>query len=247
MSNNALAIFLDSPMQSWGVGSRFQRRETETFPTKSGVLGLIAAAMGIDKHCETEADQLKPLSALGFSVFRVRSANDRIQVQRLVDFHTVGGGWYDDWQKDKSDIRAKMQTPCKAGDGSPFGTVITRRSFLTDARFVAVLEGEGNVVQAIADSLENPTWGVWFGRKCCLPASPLTPTLAANPEAAVSALLLRMGHDPSEEILGDGLHEPDSQNAETWYQADHPVSFGTREFQSRPVSRIITSETPAKS
>ncbi len=237
MSNSALAIFLDSPMQSWGAGSRFQRRETETFPTKSGVLGLIAAAMGIDKHAEDEADQLKPLAALSFSVFRIRNADGNVQVQRLVDFHTVGGGWYDDWQADKSDIRAKMQTPCKAGDGSPFGTVITRRSFLTDARFIAVLEGEDSAIQTIASALQNPTWGVWFGRKCCLPASPLTPTLGANAEAAVVALLGRLELDSGVSTIGDGVHEPNHQDAETWYQSDYPISFGKREFQSRPVTR----------
>lgn len=41
-----LALRLAAPLQSWGASSRFVRRSTEPAPTKSGVLGLIAAAQG---------------------------------------------------------------------------------------------------------------------------------------------------------------------------------------------------------
>ena len=48
MSNKAcLALLLDGPMQSWGFTSRFTRRTTALHPTKSGVVGLLAAALGI--------------------------------------------------------------------------------------------------------------------------------------------------------------------------------------------------------
>ncbi|MFQ3583257.1 MAG: type I-E CRISPR-associated protein Cas5/CasD [Chloracidobacterium sp.] len=38
-----------APMQSWGWRSRFQERDTEREPTKSGIIGLIAAALGRDR------------------------------------------------------------------------------------------------------------------------------------------------------------------------------------------------------
>ncbi|NEW51651.1 type I-E CRISPR-associated protein Cas5/CasD [Nocardia cyriacigeorgica] len=41
-----LLMRLAAPLQSWGVSSRFARRETQQYPSKSGVLGLIAAAQG---------------------------------------------------------------------------------------------------------------------------------------------------------------------------------------------------------
>jgi len=65
MSSNAwLALLLDGPMQSWGHASRFERRTTALHPTHSGVLGLIAAALGIDKHAPDEGAQLARLDAL---------------------------------------------------------------------------------------------------------------------------------------------------------------------------------------
>ncbi|RSX51584.1 type I-E CRISPR-associated protein Cas5/CasD [Bifidobacterium callimiconis] len=44
-----LLMRLAGPLQSWGASSRFTRRETESMPTKSGVIGMIAAALGIGR------------------------------------------------------------------------------------------------------------------------------------------------------------------------------------------------------
>ena len=49
-----LALLLDAPLQSWGFASRFQRRTTGLHPTKSGVIGLICAAMGLAKGSAEE-------------------------------------------------------------------------------------------------------------------------------------------------------------------------------------------------
>lgn len=43
---HSLLLLLKGPMQSWGDESRFKIRATATTPTKSGVVGLIAAAQG---------------------------------------------------------------------------------------------------------------------------------------------------------------------------------------------------------
>ncbi len=58
-----LLIRLVGPMQSWGSRSHFDDRDTEAEPTRSGVLGLCAAALGIDR-----ADPIEDLTALHFGV-----------------------------------------------------------------------------------------------------------------------------------------------------------------------------------
>ena len=58
-----LLIRLAGPMQAWGASSRFSRRDTRQEPTKSGVLGLIAAAQGMRR-----TDGLDHLAALSFGV-----------------------------------------------------------------------------------------------------------------------------------------------------------------------------------
>lgn len=73
-----LLLRLAGPMQGWGDSSRFTRRETRPEPTKSGVLGLLAAADG-----RRRSDSVEDLARLRFGV-RVD------QVGRLeVDFQTA--------------------------------------------------------------------------------------------------------------------------------------------------------------
>jgi CRISPR system Cascade subunit CasD len=65
-------------MQSWGSRSRFQERDTEREPTKSGIIGLLCAALGRDR-----AEPLDDLAALRMGV--------RVDLEgRLeIDYHTA--------------------------------------------------------------------------------------------------------------------------------------------------------------
>lgn len=220
----ALALYLDAPLQSWGVSSRFQRRDTGSHPTKSGVLGLIAAAMGIDKHAADEAFRVAPLAACRFMVFPVSRPGKDHPALRLEDYHTVGGGY------DRDDPVDRLRIARKAS-GGPSTTVVTRRFYLEQARFAAVLEGAKSVLESAAAALQDPVWGVWFGRKCCLPAAPLMPTLAPTSDESLRLLLERL----QARVANEGRTEKEGDGA--WYQHDEPVSFGSREFRSRPVSR----------
>ncbi|CAL9672613.1 hypothetical protein SUDANB15_07514 (plasmid) [Streptomyces sp. enrichment culture] len=78
-----LVLRLAGPLQSWGASSRFTRRTTESAPTKSGVVGLLAAAAGIERGDDT---RLAPLAALRFAV-RIDQPGTRIR-----DFHTAHHG-----------------------------------------------------------------------------------------------------------------------------------------------------------
>ncbi|MCY0931657.1 type I-E CRISPR-associated protein Cas5/CasD [Streptomyces sp. H27-H1] len=60
---SVLVLRLAGPLQSWGASARFARRTTETAPTKSGVSGLLAAALGRDRTAD-----LSDLAALRFAV-----------------------------------------------------------------------------------------------------------------------------------------------------------------------------------
>lgn len=53
-----LLLRLAGPMQSWGTRSRFDERDTDLEPSKSGVIGLLCAAMGIDRAEEGPVLQL---------------------------------------------------------------------------------------------------------------------------------------------------------------------------------------------
>ena len=232
-SGSALAFFLDGPLQSWGVSSRFQRRGSESFPTKSGVLGLLAAALGIDKNAEDEAEHLAPIRQLRLTVYRVEPLERSHPVVRLEDFHTVGGGY------DAKDPVERLRISHKAS-GGPSTTIITHRTYLTDARFAVVLEGDSAVLERCREALQDPRWGVWFGRKSCLPASPLAPTPAPTGEESLNQLLTKLGTASSTTWQAvEGREEVAAVGHSTgvWFAPDQPVSFGKREFRSRPVKR----------
>ena len=41
-----ILMWLEAPLQSWGVNSKYQRRDTLNFPSKSGIMGIILSALG---------------------------------------------------------------------------------------------------------------------------------------------------------------------------------------------------------
>ena len=76
-----LLLRFAAPMQAWGSDSKFNIRSTEGEPTKSGVIGMIAAAMGIQRNDDPK--KLEPLNALKFGVRVEREG------KLLKDFHMV--------------------------------------------------------------------------------------------------------------------------------------------------------------
>jgi len=75
-----LLLRLAAPLQAWGADSKFETRKTGREPTKSGVIGLLAAALGLRRD---ESEALTRLTGLRFGVRVEREG------QLLVDYHTA--------------------------------------------------------------------------------------------------------------------------------------------------------------
>lgn len=75
-----LLLRLAGPLQSWGIDSKFETRRTNDFPTKSGVIGLLAAALGYSRD-----EPLDILTALNFGI-RIDKEGDL-----LTDYHIARG------------------------------------------------------------------------------------------------------------------------------------------------------------
>ena len=140
-----LLLRLAAPLQSWGSDSKFETRKTNREPTKSGVVGLLAAALGIGRD---EPERLAPLTALRFGVRVEREGT------LLVDFHTA----------------KKIDPKTKKVDTS----YITYRHYLSDAVFLAGLESEDTaLLQQLQDALHSPVFPLYLGRRSCPPTLPL--------------------------------------------------------------------------
>ena len=141
-----LLLRLVGPMQSWGTISRFDQRDTGKEPSKSGVVGLLAAAMGIDRENWTD---LEPLLHLSMGV-----RHDRAGVPRR-DYQTA--------QNIISADRSKIHE-----------TAVTTRDYLADAAFlVGVAAADDALLGRLHAALRDPVWPLALGRKSYVPSEPI--------------------------------------------------------------------------
>lgn len=142
-----LLLRLAGPMQSWGDHSTFSVRDTATVPTRSAVIGIIAAAQGRQRG--------EPLDDLGALRFTVRV--DRPGTL-MYDFHTVGGGLPPERTVPTADGKRRQ-----AGKG----TIVSRRFYLADAVFTVAVTGPDILVHEVYEALTTPVWGPYLGRRSC--------------------------------------------------------------------------------
>lgn len=213
MPEPALALYLDGPMQAWGHQSRFNRRTTLAYPTRSGIIGLLAAALGIERE---DRDSLATLADLRMEILSLRHPS------RWIDYHTVGGGYDPKTQR--------MSIPRKANDDSP-DTVLTDREYLADARFGVLLTGDRGLLERCEHALRNPRWGLWLGRKCCIPASPICQGCFSDRQAAKQHLeSLAQDNRVVCSVVEVGQFDEGNDTL-----MDIPICFRPREFQPRRI------------
>ncbi len=190
-----LALRLEGPLQSWGFDSQYNRRNTGLMPTKSAVAGICCAALGYARGSDQEKDFLVSFTSMHMTAIAIprRGNKKELPVRRLQDYHTVGGGY------DLNNSNERGSITVSAEDGKPRAkngqalAVLTYRQYLTDASFGIVLEGASPLLKQIAAALENPVWGIWLGRKACIPSAPI---LAGLRENQSDALKLIIGDNP---------------------------------------------------
>lgn len=134
---STLLLRLAAPLQSWGNSSKFETRTTEKMPTKSGVVGMLAAALGWERNAD-----LTKLTDLKFGVRADREG------EHITDFHIART------QKGKD-------------------SYVTYRHYLSDAVFLAGLEGNGKIIEELENALQNPCFPLFLGRRSCPPTLPI--------------------------------------------------------------------------
>lgn len=184
MSNPWLLLWLEAPLQAWGHDSRFGRRDSLDFPTKSGVLGLICCARGAGGE---ERDWLTAWADLDMrTVAFVRRNAKGEPIPReplLMDFHMVGSG-YDDsdpWQN----LLIPKTAEGKKAVGS--GTKMTYRYYVQDMAYAIALEAPAALAAAAAEALQAPVWDLYLGRKNCVPTDFVFRGLFATADEALAA------------------------------------------------------------
>jgi CRISPR system Cascade subunit CasD len=219
----SLVLRLAGPLQSWGGASQFNRRETLPEPTKSGLVGLLAAAQG-----RRRTDPIEDLLRLRLGV-----RTDRPGLL-LRDYHTV------------SDYRGRpLLSASSSGRGTQKPTSpakhthVTQRYYLQDAVFVVALSGPVGLLETLYAAVRRPAFPLALGRRACVPTQPLVlssptgPLWAGDPLRVLGQVTWQAGPAEKSVSLPVTVDDLDGDDAVT----DLPGSFDPldRTFGTRRV------------
>jgi CRISPR system Cascade subunit CasD len=249
MSTNTLFLRFEGPLQAWGDHqTKFVIRRTAEAPTKSGVIGMLCAALGVSRT-EAPKEWFPKLAGLNMGV-RIDQPGFR-----WWDYHTVGAG---------------MQMRIAKGGGKTRpGAMLTRREYLCDASFLVALQGAPALIAELEAAMKAPQWTLYLGRKCCPPSRPLL--LAERPTGDFPDLISALkavpwrprleGDRPPQTVafLLDWQPTPGQpkapEDALIWY--DVPVTFDPPSHSPRFVIRresrvgkdgeVLSADEPAQS
>lgn len=236
-STATLALRIDAPLQSWGLRSKFIRRDTATEPTKSGIVGLLAAARGTDR---ADTDGIAELAALEMGV--------RVDRDGLVE----------------RDYHVTENVPTTHGTGHR--TVVSDRYYLADALFLVAMHGPEKLITELETAVLRPQWPLYFGRKAFVPASPPLEPREWRARHGTGVLYEPLDHvlnthtwlekrpdqrkqvrHSNRPVLLRTLRDAAASDPAAELRHDHPISFahGERQHTSRTVRRGHVTLTTA--
>lgn len=163
-----LVFTLCAPMGAFGTYAGHERRGSELVPPRSAILGLLGAALGIDRM-DTDGQ-------LALRRYRV-AVCPLTESSPLRDYHTV--------QTVPGTIgRPNGRRAAVEAIGRGINTIITVRDYRTDVAIaVAVWSEDGTwSMRHIAMALQRPVFALYLGRKSCPPSAPLDPRTVQAPD-----------------------------------------------------------------
>lgn len=219
---SVLLLRLAGPLQSWGGATRNMTRGTRRAPSKSGIVGLLAAALGRRRGAD-----LTDLADLRLGV-RV----DQPGVV-LIDYHAVTGAS----QAPNDPAAQRLPTASGGRLSASASTKITHRHYLSDAVFVAALEGPANLIDTCANALLRPRYPLFLGRRSCPPAWPvLIRTSDADLTAALRDLPWQASEAEQRRRVRETINEnPDRPTGELVLTAHVEAPDGTEAWDDQPV------------
>jgi len=207
MNREFLILRLQGVMQSWGGHTYEDYRPSMIFPTRSALVGLLAACLGIER---IDSKKQKALSE-SFR-YAVRSDEMRYPIRKLTDFHTV--------------LEAR-----KADGSVNKNPVVSRREYLCDASFTVALhltEKPAFTMDDLIIAVRKPVYTPFLGRRSC----PLSVPLFHSRIEGVSFL---DALDKVEPYRGTVYSEDAEGSINRYVVRDVPLCNGRRQFVNRTV------------
>lgn len=203
-----LILKLHGPMQAWGEHSFEGLRPSGNFPTRSGLLGLLAACLGIRRNDRLRMQQLA--NSVGLAV---RVDEGKSKTVKITDYHTV------------KDARKEY-----AGLGS-HETIQTWREYLLDAYFTVALWNHVDAaisIEELEEAVKFPRFTPYLGRRCCPISRPLF-------EACLSADNSLDALNRIEPLGGTIYSEEGDESVRRFRIRDVPLANQPRQFSARNI------------
>lgn len=223
-----LLLRLAAPLQSYGADSKFNTRRTRDMPTKSAVVGMLAAALG-----RRRGEALDDLTALRFGARADQPGREVVDYQTITPF-----------PDEVSDTRKarKGKAPKKI---KPDVLDIIYRHYIEDAVFVVGVEGDDGKLRELEDALRHPVFQLYLGRRSCPPQLPLILGIRDVPlEAALAEEPWQAGSrvrvDAGSEVQLRVQMDANGMAPGCTVIHDAPVSFSSmrREYAPRVVEEL---------
>lgn len=208
-----LILKLQGVMQAWGEHTFEGLRPSTNFPTRSALVGLLAACLGIDRN------NRKQQQALADSfLYAVRQDETEHKLVKMMDYHTVK-----DAREDYVGLKSHE-------------TIITQREYLLDAVFTVAIwntDGAEYSLDQLKVAICQPRYTPFLGRRSCPITRPLYEDLvkAINSDEALKLIEPITGVIYSEEDLLEIL----GRNKHRHRVRDVPLPNQPRQFASRMV------------
>jgi CRISPR system Cascade subunit CasD len=174
-----LVFTLTATLGSMGDLAGHERRGSWTWPGRSAIIGLLAAALGIRRDGDFSA-----LEALSIAVAVIEPGLS------LRDYHTV-----------QTVPTARARRPQSRPEalllaGKDANTTITHRDYRAGPLYGVAVTGEG--LAGLRDALNQPAFVLYLGRKSCPLAAPVAPRIVSADSLgeALSRLVLPPWHQP---------------------------------------------------
>ncbi|MCD6395931.1 MAG: type I-E CRISPR-associated protein Cas5/CasD [Spirochaetaceae bacterium] len=156
-----------APLVSWGEIAVGGERQSSRHPSKSAIIGLVAAALGIKREEEERLDSLSNNLGVAVQLYSGGSV--------LKDFHTV------QVPRSKSKIVYHTRREELLGLDEKDNAIISRREYRCDSLSVVAVylkeEKTEITLEQIEGALHEPYFHLYFGRKSCVPSLPLAPII----------------------------------------------------------------------
>lgn len=205
MGTHCLFLRLIGPMQAWGAMNRLSFRDTDTYPTYSGVVGILASALGIARD---DNDSLQPLLCLRMWMAAIPSTRNKLgdgRGRRARDYQTIQNVMTADGKLKKKEE-----------------AVLSERIYLSGARFLVGIEGEQEILTRLSHAIHYPHWHLFLGRKAFPLAAPLL-VFDSPQEGLLEDFLEETG---KREGYPGRREDPEKR----WSWPERPESFSERRF-----------------